>query len=78
MKGLGQELEQNGLILEARGRENFKKGRGDHQCQVLQRSSRMRIRKKPLSLAIRSLVSFERRFRYHGDVNDSSSQIMMD
>lgn len=61
---MGQELEQNGVIVEAKGRKGFEKGGGDHQCRLLQRSSRMRIRKKPLNLAIRrSLVSFERHFR---------------
>lgn len=76
---MGREREQNGIIIEARGRENFKKGRSNHPCQVLQRSRRMRIRKKPRNLATRrSLVCFERHFREHGDGSDSGSQILMD
>lgn len=61
---MGKELQQNGIIIEAKGRNSFKKEGGDHQCQVLQRSSRMRIRKTSLNLAIRrSFISFKRHFR---------------
>lgn len=76
---MGQELEQHGVIIEAKGSKSFKKGGGSHQCQVLQRSGRMRIRKKPLNLAIRrSLVSFEKHFRWYNGDNDGNSQIMVD
>lgn len=61
---MGKELEQNGIIIEAKGRNSFKKEGGDRQCQVLQRSRRMRIRNTSLNLAIRrSFVSFKRYFR---------------
>lgn len=61
---MGQELEQNGIMIEAKGRKGFKKGEGDHQCMMWCMTSRMRIRKKPLNLVIRrSLAFFERHFR---------------
>lgn len=39
---MGQKLEQNGIII-AKGRKSFTKDEGSHQCQVLQKSSRMKI-----------------------------------
>lgn len=76
---MGQKLEWHGIVIEDKGGKSFTKDEGNHQCQVLQKSSRMKIWKKPLNLVIRRLlVSFERYFRWSNGSSDGSSQIMID
>jgi hypothetical protein len=47
---MGQELEQNDIIIVAKGRKSFRMGGEYYPCQVCRRSSRMRIRKKLMLL----------------------------